>query len=118
VPSDANDLDDDGDTSELVPLDFDGSARFTDDSSVADTGCGAPVVVDMGAFERTGAPAPGPLYLGDIDGSGGVGINDFLALLAEWGPCDDQCCLADLNLDGTVGIDDFLILLASWTPAG
>jgi len=24
---------------------------------------------------------------GDLDGDGVVGINDFLALLANWGPC-------------------------------
>jgi photosystem II stability/assembly factor-like uncharacterized protein len=45
------------------------------------------------------------------DNDGNVGINDFLALLAEWGapgPCD---------FDGKgVGINDFLDLLANWGP--
>ena len=39
---------------------------------------------------------------------------DFLALLADWGPCVEECCLADLDLDGNVGIIDFLILLGNW----
>ncbi len=33
-------------------------------------------------------PPPPPLTCeGDIDGDGVVGINDFLDLLAAWGPC-------------------------------
>ena len=55
---------------------------------------------------------------GDVDGDGSVGIVDFLALLAAWGPCPDACppsCAADFNADCTVGIVDFLILLANWS---
>jgi len=54
--------------------------------------------------------------VGDIDGDGLVGINDFLALLAAWGPCDDcGACPADIDGDCAVGIDDFLTLLAEWS---
>ncbi len=56
--------------------------------------------------------------LGDLDDDGIVGINDFLILLDEWGPCDQPCppsCAADLDDDCTVGINDFLLLLANWT---
>ena len=54
--------------------------------------------------------------IGDLDGDGAVGILDFLALLAAWGPCPAPPieCPADLDGDGTVGISDFLILLANW----
>ncbi len=55
---------------------------------------------------------------GDLDGDGTVGILDFLALLAVWGPCDNPCppsCPADLDGDCTVGITDFLTLLANWS---
>ncbi len=54
---------------------------------------------------------------GDIDGDGIVGINDFLALLAAWGPCPapPQACPADLDGDNVVGITDFLLVLANWT---
>ncbi len=54
---------------------------------------------------------------GDIDGDGIVGIGDFLALLAAWGPCPAPplACPADLDNDGYVRITDFLLLLANWT---
>ena len=51
---------------------------------------------------------------GDVDADGTVGILDFLALLASWGPCAG--CAADLDDDGIVGIVDFLALLAAWGP--
>jgi hypothetical protein len=54
---------------------------------------------------------------GDLNGDGGVGIADLLALLAAWGPCPDPPgdeCPADLDGDGAVGIGDLLILLANW----
>ena len=50
--------------------------------------------------------------MADITGDGMVGIQDFLDLLAAWGPCAE--CAADLNNDGVVGIQDFLDLLAAW----
>lgn len=51
---------------------------------------------------------------GDVDGSGGVNITDFLELLAGWGPC--PACSADVDCDGSVGIADFLSLLSNWGP--
>ena len=58
------------------------------------------------------------VFLGDLDGDGTVGIVDFLALLAAWGPCPDPCppnCPADLDGDCVVGIIDFLALLDNWS---
>jgi hypothetical protein len=52
--------------------------------------------------------------LADFDGDDEVGINDFLTLLAAWGPCVD--CPEDLDDDDDVGINDFLSLLAAWGP--
>jgi archaellum component FlaF (FlaF/FlaG flagellin family) len=60
-----------------------------------------------------------PLCTGDLEGSGDVGVTDFLVLLADWGPCPDPCppsCAADLDGDCTVGVTDFLTLLANWGP--
>ncbi len=93
--------------------DLDGNPRFTDDPTTEDTGCNPPAVVDMGAYEFQGVPAP-ISDLGDLDANGVVGIVDFLALLGNWGPCEPGCCLADIDLDGDVGISDFLILLGNW----
>jgi hypothetical protein len=94
-----------------VTTDLDGSPRFAD-GPAADTGCGIPVIVDMGAYEYPGDPFP--VQLGDLDGDGAVGVTDFLLLLAGWGACTADCCLPDLDLDGDVGVADFLILLAHW----
>jgi hypothetical protein len=51
----------------------------------------------------------------DLDGGGTVGVNDFLQLLAQWGPCP-PACPADFDGDGSVGVNDFLELLAHWGP--
>ncbi|MHC5045411.1 MAG: right-handed parallel beta-helix repeat-containing protein [Planctomycetota bacterium] len=96
----------------LADTDLDGSPRFADDPATVDTGCGIPVVVDMGAYEYQGDPFP--VKLGDIDGNAVVNVNDFLLLIAVWGTCLEDCCLADFNLDSDVGVNDFLILLANW----
>ena len=55
----------------------------------------------------------GPCFAGDLDGDNLVTIEDFLLLLAEWGPCTE--CSADIDNDGLVGITDFLTLLGNWT---
>ena len=77
----------------------------------------APIAVDV-AYGPTAVvvtalqgPAPSP---GDLDGDGFVGITDFLALLAAWGPNPGHP--ADFDNDGLVGITDFLTLLANWGP--
>ena len=51
----AFDLDDDGNTTEPLPLDLAGNARFLDVAGSADTGNGTPPVVDMGAYEAAWA---------------------------------------------------------------
>ncbi len=50
----------------------------------------------------------------DLDGTGDVGINDFLELLSMWGA--DPGGPPDFDGDGTVGISDFLELLGNWGP--
>ena len=50
----------------------------------------------------------------DLDGSGDVGIDDFLDLLAEWGT--DPGGPPDFDGDGVVGINDLLTMLANWGP--
>ncbi|MCH8151057.1 MAG: FG-GAP repeat protein [Planctomycetes bacterium] len=60
-----------------------------------------------------GVPAPGKCPW-DLDGTGGVGILDLLALLAAWGT--DPGGPPDFDGDGTVGILDLLTLLANWGP--
>jgi hypothetical protein len=66
------------------------------------------------AQANTGPPCP------DIVGDDGVvDVQDFLAILAAWGPCDEPCppsCAADTNGDCVVDVQDFLAVLAGWGP--
>jgi hypothetical protein len=48
----------------------------------------------------------------DVDGSGAVGFDDLLAVLAAWGPC--PACAADVDHDGGVGFADLLAVLSAW----
>ncbi len=57
----------------------------------------------------------GPACPWDLNGSGGVGILDLLALLAAWGPCEAPCP-PDFDGGGTVDIFDLLTLIANWGP--
>lgn len=48
----------------------------------------------------------------DIDGSGSVGIEDILSVLASWGSCSG--CDADLDGNGQIDLSDLLQVLAAW----
>ena len=50
----------------------------------------------------------------DLDFDDEVGIEDFLALVAQWGT--DPGGPPDFDSDGAVDIDDFLEILANWGP--
>ena len=60
----------------------------------------------MGVYEFQGSTC-------DVDGDDTVGIQDFLTLLARWGPCPvpPGPCPADIDGDGQTGITDLLLLL-------
>ncbi len=45
-----------------------------------------------------------------------VGIEDFLGILAHWGPCVGFACEFDSDNDDLIGITDFLKVLADWGP--
>ncbi len=90
---------------------------FDADAPPADTtatlGLYKPGDPDSLAGSTIGPQVPG--IPGDVNGDGVVGITDFLALLAAWGPCADcNDCPADFDGDCDVGITDLLILLANW----
>jgi hypothetical protein len=96
----------------LSDTDLDGNPRCADDPATPDTGCGVPVVVDMGAYEYQGDPAT--VVFADLDGDGIVGMDDFDALMNCWSSSEKPCCIADLDVNGNVNVVDFLILLANW----
>jgi len=95
----------------LAGTDFDGNPRFADDPDTEDTGCGVPVVVDMGAYEFQGNP--GTVVFADLNGDGFVTIADLFALNQCMGSDDPGCCVADLDLDGEVGVLDAMLLLTN-----
>ncbi|MCH8824959.1 MAG: hypothetical protein IH984_15800 [Planctomycetes bacterium] len=111
VPFDLADLDEDDDTNEFTPVDLDGNPRFADAPKSPDTGCGVPVIVDMGAYEFLGYPIQP--CLGDTTGDLIVNTSDLLVLFSTWGTCDG-CCLADFDTNGLVNTSDLLILFANW----
>lgn len=60
----------------------------------------------------------------DIDHSGGVGVDDLLAVINSWGPCpppNPNNCPADIAPAGsggndTVNVDDLLAVINAWGP--
>ncbi len=50
--------------------------------------------------------------VGDVTGDDGVGLDDLLAVLANWGT--DGSIGGDTNDDGNVGLDDLLSVLSNW----
>jgi hypothetical protein len=113
VPQDTADLDEDDNTRELTPFDLGGNPRFSADEVDFDTGCGVPVVVDMGAYEYQFDPVD-ELLFADTDANLAVDVDDLVSLLLDWGSCGDACCLSDFDLNGQVDVDDLLALLLSW----
>ncbi len=94
--------------SDLTDTDLDGNPRFADDPDTSDTGCGVPVVVDMGAYEYQGVPAE--VVFADLNGDGFVGVADLMILNGCIGTSDPNCCVADLDLDGVVGMSDRIVM--------
>jgi hypothetical protein len=100
VAEDSADLDGDGDTAELVPLDLDGNPRFVDDPCADDVGSPHPGfpgldIVDMGAYEYQGLLDEDP----DADGISGCADNCPLRWNPDQADCDqdgfgDVCALA------------------------
>ncbi|MCP3902117.1 MAG: right-handed parallel beta-helix repeat-containing protein [Planctomycetes bacterium] len=112
VPRDGYDLDTDDDLFERTPRDLAGAPRFADVAASANTGCGAPAIVDMGAYEQVGASAA--IRVGDLDANGVVGSSDLLTLIGAWGACGEACCPADIDRNGVVEFADLLRQIAAW----
>ena len=49
---------------------------------------------------------------GDVNGDGVVNVEDLVAVITAWGPCDG--CAADLNGDGQVNVEDLIEVITNW----
>jgi hypothetical protein len=111
--ADEFDLDGDGNTIELWPLDISGAPRFSESIGTPNTGCGGGVPIDRGAFELIdGLPGP-EKYSGDLTGDGAVDGADLAILLGEWG-ATGPCIAGDVNSSGAVNGADLAILLSQF----
>ncbi|MFO0873798.1 MAG: GC-type dockerin domain-anchored protein, partial [Phycisphaerales bacterium] len=106
LPADVNDLDEDGNTTETIPIDL-AAAQRRIDAPQTDSGAGLAPLPDIGAREFVPAPLPSP----DINGDGIVDGADLGALLAAWATSQPS---ADLNGDCFVDGADLGIMLAAW----
>jgi predicted outer membrane repeat protein len=125
LPADTLDLDNDGDTAEPLPLDLLGNRRALDTPATPDTGVPPPppapphAIVDMGAMEYRR-----PADIAPTIGDGHVDVDDLIAVILDWGPCDDEGgasrpaipppCPADIDDDGEVGVADLIAVVLGW----
>jgi hypothetical protein len=58
-------------------------------------------------------PPPCPA---DLDGSGGVDVNDLVLVILGWGPCPTGGDCADVNGDGMVDVIDLVEVITNWGP--
>jgi hypothetical protein len=68
-------------------------------------------VLSGAAFAGSGTPDRGDCPA-DINGDGYVNFTDLLAVIDQWGQC--QNCSADINNDGNVDVTDILEVIALW----
>lgn len=114
MPADTEDVDEDGDFDEPVPIDLDFHARFVDDPATPDSGnvrTGGPIpAVDIGSYE----------YLaGDSDGDGDADLSDYFGFRGcQTGPgggVTPECDVFDLDDDGDVDLQDWGYFQISFT---
>ena len=108
-PADAVDLDGDGDTVELIPLDLVLNPRVVDGNGDANS------IVDMGCYEFIPKAPACPADLTNSSGGGPdgtVNVFDLFVLLANWnanGPGADLAAPFDV-----VDVFDLFVLLGEW----
>jgi predicted outer membrane repeat protein len=107
IPSDVLDLDDDGDTSEVLPLDIYLRPRQHDDIDIADTGAGVAPIVDVGAVEAQFRSCPA-----DLTEDGVLDFFDVQSYLNLYAASDLE---ADFTGDDILDFFDVLLFLAMFS---
>jgi len=60
-----------------------------------------------------------PSCYADTDNDGEVEIDDYSAVMSQWGACQvGRICTADVNFTCTVNIDDYTEVILYWGPCG
>ncbi len=112
-PRDAWDFDQDGCTTDPLPIDLDHLARYVDDPATPDTGRGTAPIIDMGAYEfgATQPPAGGGACPGDLNCDGAVDfadINPFVLALTDpagYQAAFPNCFLLAADCDNSGALD-------------
>ena len=100
LPDDRIDLDGDGDTAELTPLDLAGLPRFIDIRTAPDVGLGPPPIVDMGAYEHA-VDCNSNAISDDVDIASGSSLD------CDRNRIPDECQVSpDCNGNGTCDDED------------
>ncbi len=110
VAPDAADLDGDGNTAEVTPLDLAGATRVVDDPCTTDTGIGPAPVVDMGAYEYPEPAPPQPVIYVKADATGAnngtTWTNAFRSL---------EAALCAASLSGGI-VEEIWVAAATYRP--
>ena len=99
LPNDELDLDDDGDTTETIPLDLDLEGRIVNS------------IVDLGPFEFDGEPVGCDADIAPDGGDSTVNVDDLLVVINNWGNAGPN---GDINNDQTVDVADLLAVINTW----
>ncbi|MGV6814285.1 MAG: reprolysin-like metallopeptidase [Phycisphaerales bacterium] len=108
VPADLMDLDGDGDTGELIPVDYAGIDRFFDDPDTVDSGPSGAPVVDAGAYEYQ---PTGSVCIADLTDDGILNFFDVSAFLSAFAAHNP---LADFTGDGIYNFFDVSAFLSAF----
>jgi hypothetical protein len=57
-----------------------------------------------------------PLCPADFDGNGTVDVQDLIAVITGWGPCDPPDPCPDANGDDVVDVQDLIAVITAWGP--
>jgi hypothetical protein len=107
LPPDEFDLDGDGNTTEVLPVDLDGLRRIVN------------ATVDIGSYEWQqieGCESDIAPSRPGVAGDGTINAADLLLVIQNWGTCDQ--CVGDINGDGLVNVQDLLLVIQAWGACG
>ncbi|NLE60734.1 MAG: right-handed parallel beta-helix repeat-containing protein, partial [Planctomycetes bacterium] len=115
LPADTYDLDGDGDTDELLPLDVAGESRLIDVPLTPDLVLGSGTIVDMGALEASDPPQSSAVSIVHVDGSA-AGAGDG----TSWADAftDLQAALAAARAINDKEAIELWVAAGTYKPAG